>query len=105
MNPRMASAFEIMRDGPLGAAGFNNEFGRPCLAGYFRTFELETGTPGIVLRDADTIIQANAEQVVSIPIVVSGPDTIGGRHALRFQIESTDGTTRKTVESSYFGPL
>ena len=66
---------------------------------------LETGTPGIVLRDADTIVQANAEQVVSIPIVVSGPDTIGGRHALRFQIESTDGTTRKTVESSYFGPL
>ena len=45
--PRVASAFEIMRDGPLGAAGFNNEFGRPCLAGYFRTFELETGQPGM----------------------------------------------------------
>ncbi|MDE2498522.1 MAG: phosphoribosylformylglycinamidine synthase, partial [Xanthomonadaceae bacterium] len=45
--PRVASAFEIMRDGPLGAAGFNNEFGRPCLAGYFRTFELETGKPGM----------------------------------------------------------
>ncbi|HET7126085.1 MAG TPA: phosphoribosylformylglycinamidine synthase, partial [Lysobacter sp.] len=45
--PRVASAFEIMRDGPLGAAGFNNEFGRPCLAGYFRTFELETGKPGV----------------------------------------------------------
>lgn len=39
--PRMASAFEIMRDGPLGAAAFNNEFGRPCLGGYFRTFESE----------------------------------------------------------------
>ncbi|WP_329741189.1 phosphoribosylformylglycinamidine synthase [Dyella sp. A6] len=39
--PRMASAFEIMRDGPLGAAAFNNEFGRPCLGGYFRTFEDE----------------------------------------------------------------
>lgn len=36
---RIASAFEIMRDGPLGAAAFNNEFGRPNLAGYFRTFE------------------------------------------------------------------
>jgi phosphoribosylformylglycinamidine synthase len=36
-----------MRDGPLGAAGFNNEFGRPCLTGYFRTFELETGKPGM----------------------------------------------------------
>ncbi len=45
--PRVASAFEIMRDGPLGSAGFNNEFGRPCLAGYFRTFELETGKPGM----------------------------------------------------------
>ena len=41
--PRYASAFEIMRDGPLGAAAFNNEFGRPCLAGYFRSFEQETG--------------------------------------------------------------
>ncbi|HEX5961185.1 MAG TPA: phosphoribosylformylglycinamidine synthase [Rhodanobacteraceae bacterium] len=45
--PRVAGAFEIMRDGPLGAAGFNNEFGRPCLAGYFRSFELETGQPGM----------------------------------------------------------
>ena len=41
--PRMATAFEIMRDAPLGAAAFNNEFGRPCLGGYFRTFETETG--------------------------------------------------------------
>ena len=39
--PRMATAFEIMRDGPLGAAAFNNEFGRPCLGGYFRTYETE----------------------------------------------------------------
>ncbi len=45
--PRMATAFEIMRDGPLGAAGFNNEFGRPCLGGYFRSFEVENGRPGV----------------------------------------------------------
>jgi phosphoribosylformylglycinamidine synthase len=45
--PRMASAFEIMRDGPLGAAAFNNEFGRPALGGYFRTFEQETGEKGV----------------------------------------------------------
>ncbi len=36
---RIASALEIMLDGPIGAAAFNNEFGRPCLAGYFRSFE------------------------------------------------------------------
>ena len=35
---RIASAFEIMRDGPIGAAAFNNEFGRPNLGGFFRTF-------------------------------------------------------------------
>jgi phosphoribosylformylglycinamidine synthase len=36
---RIASALQIMIDGPLGAAAFNNEFGRPNLAGYFRAFE------------------------------------------------------------------
>ncbi len=41
--PRVASAFEIMRDAPLGAAAFNNEFGRPALCGYFRSFEFHEG--------------------------------------------------------------
>ncbi len=36
---RIASALDIMLDGPLGGAAFNNEFGRPNLGGYFRTFE------------------------------------------------------------------
>ena len=38
---RIASALQIMLDGPIGGASFNNEFGRPSLLGYFRTFELE----------------------------------------------------------------
>ncbi|WP_281660639.1 phosphoribosylformylglycinamidine synthase [Microvirgula aerodenitrificans] len=36
---RIASALQIMLDGPIGGAAFNNEFGRPNLTGYFRTFE------------------------------------------------------------------
>ncbi len=36
---RIASALDIMLEGPIGAASFNNEFGRPALCGYFRTFE------------------------------------------------------------------
>ena len=36
---RIASALEIMLEGPIGAAAFNNEFGRPNICGYFRTFE------------------------------------------------------------------
>ena len=36
---RIVSALDIMLEGPTGAAAFNNEFGRPNLCGYFRTFE------------------------------------------------------------------
>ena len=36
---RIVSALEIMLEGPIGSAAFNNEFGRPNLCGYFRTFE------------------------------------------------------------------
>ncbi|HYO97843.1 MAG TPA: phosphoribosylformylglycinamidine synthase, partial [Polyangiaceae bacterium] len=39
---RIVSALDIMLEGPLGGAAFNNEFGRPCIAGYFRTFEHHT---------------------------------------------------------------
>ncbi|MFO8154444.1 MAG: phosphoribosylformylglycinamidine synthase, partial [Thiohalospira sp.] len=43
---RIASALDIMIHGPIGAAGFNNEFGRPNLAGYFRTWEQRVPGPG-----------------------------------------------------------
>ena len=42
---RIASALDIMIDGPLGAAAFNNEFGRPAICGYFRTFEEKVPGP------------------------------------------------------------
>jgi phosphoribosylformylglycinamidine synthase len=38
---RIASALSIMLEGPIGAAAFNNEFGRPGILGYFRTYEQE----------------------------------------------------------------
>ena len=40
---RIASSLDIMIEGPIGGAAFNNEFGRPALCGYFRTFEQEIG--------------------------------------------------------------
>ncbi len=42
---RLASALQIMIEGPIGAAGYGNEFGRPALAGYFRTLELALDYP------------------------------------------------------------
>ncbi|MES2739677.1 MAG: phosphoribosylformylglycinamidine synthase [Pseudomonadota bacterium] len=40
---RIASALHIMIDGPLGGAAFSNEFGRPVLGGYFRSYEQNVG--------------------------------------------------------------
>ena len=42
---RIASPLQIMLEGPIGAASFNNEFGRPNITGYFRTFE--SAVPGV----------------------------------------------------------
>ena len=38
---RIVSALDIMLEGPIGGAAFNNEFGRPNLCGYFRVFEMD----------------------------------------------------------------
>ncbi|HYO55511.1 phosphoribosylformylglycinamidine synthase [Archangium sp.] len=48
---RIVSALDIMLEGPLGGAAFNNEFGRPNLCGYFRSFEQQVPTPeGVEVR-------------------------------------------------------
>ena len=41
--PQLASPLAIMLEGPIGAARYNNEFGRPALGGFFRTFEQVDG--------------------------------------------------------------
>ncbi|SHE59580.1 phosphoribosylformylglycinamidine synthase [Modicisalibacter ilicicola DSM 19980] len=48
---RIKSALDIMLEAPIGGAAFNNEFGRPNLAGYFRTYEQDiVGLEGIECR-------------------------------------------------------
>jgi len=56
---RIASALDIMLQGPIGGAAFNNEFGRPNLAGYFRSFEQPTA-------------QANQLRGYHKPIMIAG---------------------------------
>ncbi|MXR70772.1 phosphoribosylformylglycinamidine synthase [Shewanella sp. JBTF-M18] len=41
---RIVTALDIMTEGPLGGAAFNNEFGRPALLGYFRTYEQQVSS-------------------------------------------------------------
>ncbi|KFK96736.1 MULTISPECIES: phosphoribosylformylglycinamidine synthase [unclassified Serratia (in: enterobacteria)] len=48
---RIVTALDIMTEGPLGGAAFNNEFGRPALLGYFRTYEERVNSHnGVELR-------------------------------------------------------
>jgi len=57
----MASALQIMTEGPLGSAAFNNEFGRPNLLGYFREYEQS------VRSDRDTLQRGYHK-----PIMIAG---------------------------------
>jgi phosphoribosylformylglycinamidine synthase len=49
---RIASPLQIMIEGPLGGAAFSNEFGRPVLGGYFRTYEQNLGPLSAGTADA-----------------------------------------------------
>src|SRR2546423_1823360 len=64
---RVASALQIMLEGPIGAASFNNEFGRPNLAGYFRAFEME----------ADGVVRGYHKPIM----IAGGLGSIGAAHA------------------------
>ena len=58
---RIVSALDIMIEGPLGGAAFNNEFGRPNILGYFRTYE-------------EQVVSFNGEEVRGYhkPIMIAG---------------------------------
>jgi len=90
LNPRMAPALEIMLDGPLGGAAFNNEFGRPNLLGYFRSFELPEAQdltraydkPIMLAGGLGTIDRVQVEKIPLQPgdavIVLGGPAMLIG---------------------------
>ena len=64
---RIVSAIDIMLDGPLGAAAFNNEFGRPAINGYFRTYEQQVPAPGSVASSPATELRGYHK-----PIMLAG---------------------------------
>ncbi|TDK25139.1 4Fe-4S binding protein [Luteimonas aestuarii] len=66
---------------------------------------LEAAPFGIELRDDGQLTHARAGTVASVPVVLVAPPGTSGRSDVRFRIEDSDGTTRKHVDSSFFGPL
>ena len=86
---RIVSALDIMIDGPLGGAAFNNEFGRPNLCGYFRTFEQTFGgerrgyhKPIMIAGGLGNVRQQHVEKgpvnVGSALVVLGGPAMLIG---------------------------
>ncbi len=87
---RIASALDIMLEGPIGGAAFNNEFGRPALAGYFRSYEQEVpGAEGREVRGyhkpimiAGGLGNIRAEHVDKQPIPVGAAIVVLGGPAM-----------------------
>jgi phosphoribosylformylglycinamidine synthase len=86
---RIVSPLAIMLDGPIGAASFNNEFGRPNLAGYFRTSLLEVDgawrgyhKPIMIAGGLGNVRAVNVEKAVPGPgtklVVLGGPGMLIG---------------------------
>lgn len=69
---RIASALDIILDGPIGAASFNNEFGRPTLAGYFRTYEQKDVISNIVYGYHKPIMLAGGFGTIREPHINKG---------------------------------
>ena len=87
----IASARAIMMQAPLGAAAFNNEFGRPCLTGYFRTFEAASHRPGeawgyhkpVMIAGGVGVVDADHVRATAVPVgaklvVLGGPAMLIG---------------------------
>jgi phosphoribosylformylglycinamidine synthase len=90
---RIVPALQIMLDGPIGAAAFNNEFGRPNIYGYFRTFEQHVETPGrsplrgyhkpiMIAGGLGNIRRSHVEKAAVVPgakvVVLGGPSMLIG---------------------------
>jgi phosphoribosylformylglycinamidine synthase len=70
---RIASALQIMIEGPLGGAAFSNEFGRPVLGGYFRTYEQNVGR---LCAGTDEVVFGYHKPIM----IAGGIGNISGQH-------------------------
>ena len=70
----IASSLDIMLEAPIGSAAFNNEFGRPCTTGYFRTLTTE-----VVRSDHKKAIRGYHKPIM----IAGGVGTVRPQHALK----------------------
>ena len=81
-----ASSLDIMLEAPIGSARYNNEFGRPCLTGCFRTLLATEGSSG------DDSVGAGEWRGYHKPIMIAGGvGTVRPDHALKREADVHDG--------------
>ena len=68
------------------------------------TVELQAD-PAITLRGGTRTVEAAAGDVLSIPVELTAPATVTGRHEVGFVVESADGSVREVADSTFFGPM
>jgi phosphoribosylformylglycinamidine synthase len=109
---RIVSALDIMIEGPVGAAAFNNEFGRPNIAGYFRTFEEKVpGAEGEEIRGYHKPIMLaggygniREDHVEKLPLPVGAPIVVLGGPAMLIGLgggaasSMTSGTSAESLD-------
>lgn len=70
----IASSLDIMLEAPIGSAAFNNEFGRPCTTGYFRTLTTE-----VIANEKRTEVRGYHKPIM----IAGGVGTVRPSHALK----------------------
>jgi polyferredoxin len=58
----------------------------------------------IALLSGERKVNAAAEEVLSLPLTLSAPGSLRGKHPVTFRVETVDGSTRQLVSSNFFGP-
>ncbi len=75
----ISSALDIMLEGPIGAASFNNEFGRPALAGYFRSYEQKEKNNSVIRGYHKPIMLAGGYGTIRKAHVEKGNIPVGAK--------------------------
>ncbi|WP_342316846.1 4Fe-4S dicluster domain-containing protein [Lysobacter sp. FW306-1B-D06B] len=71
-----------------------------------RSFRIRAqGQAGITLAGGEQTIDAAAEEVLNLPLVLSAPKDVHGKQPVTFHVERTDGAASANVESNFFGPM
>jgi polyferredoxin len=62
------------------------------------------GSSQITLFSGERTVDAAAEEVLNLPLTLSAPEQLQGKHAVTFRVDALDGSAQQSVPSNFFGP-